>query len=57
VTLARWWAIKHEATGKAGQARADEQKIIDEKNRRIEELGLENESLEKAAAFNALNLA
>ena len=51
------WVVRHEATGKVSQARSDEQKIIDQQNKRIKELELENEFLKKAAAFFAKNLA
>jgi transposase len=51
------WVLKYEGTGRVTQARTDEQKALDEANKRIRELELENEFLKKAAAFFARDLA
>ena len=50
------WVIKYGRTGKAAQARTDEQKELDEARRRIREPGSENEFPRKAAAFFARSL-
>jgi transposase len=50
------WVIKYGRTGKAAQARTDEQKELDEARRRIRELESENEFPRKAAAFFARSL-
>ena len=50
------WVIKYGRTGKATQARTDEQKELDEARRHIRELESENEFLKKAAAFFARSL-
>ena len=51
------WILKYEDTGRVTQARTDEQRALDEANRRIRELERENEFLKKAAAFFARDLA
>ena len=59
------WILKYEdtgrvtqaRTGRVTQARTDEQRALDEANRRIRELERENEFLKKAAAFFARDLA
>ena len=50
------WAIRHGRTGKAAQARTDEQKEPGEARRHIREPGSENGFPRKAAAFFARNL-
>lgn len=50
------WVIKYGRTGKATQARTDEQKEPGEARRRIREPGSENEFPRKAAAFFARSL-
>ena len=50
------WAIRHGRTGKAAQARTDEQKEPGGAGRRIREPGSENEFPRKAAAFFARSL-
>jgi transposase len=49
--------IKFQDAGKVTRERSEEQKALDEANRRIRELELENEFLKKAAAFFARDLA
>jgi transposase len=51
------WVIKYEAAGKVERGRTEEQRALDEANRRIRELELENEFLKKASAFFARSLA
>ncbi|MEE1159102.1 MAG: transposase [Atopobiaceae bacterium] len=51
------WVIKFQDAGKVTRERSEEQKALDEANRRIRELELENEFLKKAAAFFARDLA
>jgi transposase len=50
------WAIRYGRTGKAAQARTDEQKELGGARRRIREPGSENEFPRKAAAFFARSL-
>ena len=50
------WVIKYGRTGKATQARTDEQKELGGARRHIREPGSENEFPRKAAAFFARNL-
>lgn len=50
------WVIRYGRTGKAAQARTDEQKEPGGAGRRIGEPGSENEFPRKAAAFFARNL-
>ena len=50
------WVIRYGRTGKAAQARTDEQKEPGEARRHIREPGSENEFLKKAAAFFARSL-
>ena len=50
------WAIRHGRTGKAAQARTDEQKEPGEARRHIGEPGSENGFPRKAAAFFARSL-
>ena len=49
--------LKYEGAGRVTRARTDEQRALDDANRRIRELELENEFLKKAAAFFARSLA
>ena len=51
------WVLKYEGAGRVTRARTDEQRALDDANRRIRELELENEFLKKAAAFFARSLA
>ena len=51
------WVLKYEGAGRVTRARTDEQRALDDANRRIRELELENEFLKKAAAFFARDLA
>ena len=51
------WVIKYEAAGKVERGRTEEQRALDEANRRIRELEMENEFLKKASAFFARNQA
>ena len=51
------WVLKYEGAGRVTRARTDEQRALDEANRRIRELERENEFLKKAAAFFARDLA
>ena len=51
------WVLKFGDQGKVTRGRTDEQRALDEANRRIRELELENEFLKKAAAFFARNQA
>ena len=50
------WVIRHGRTGKATQARTDEQKELDEARRHIRELESGNGFPRKAAAFFARSL-
>ena len=51
------WVVKYEAAGKVERGRTEEQRALDEANRRIRELEMENEFLKKASAFFARNQA
>ena len=51
------WVIKFQDAGKVERGRTDERRALDEANRRIRELELENEFLKKASAFFARSLA
>ena len=51
------WILKFGDQGKVTRGRTDEQRALDEANRRIRELELENEFLKKAAAFFARSQA
>jgi len=51
------WVIKFQDAGRVTRERSDEQRALDEANRRIRELELENEFLKKAAAFFARSQA
>ena len=51
------WILKYEEAGRVTRGRSDEQRALDEANRRIRELELENEFLKKASAFFARSLA
>ena len=51
------WVIKFRDEGRVTRERSDEQRALDEANRRIRELELENEFLKKAAAFFARSQA
>ena len=50
------WVIRHGRTGKAAQARTDEQKELDEARRHMREPGSENGFPRKAAAFFARSI-
>ena len=49
--------VRYEAGGKVERGRTEEQRALDEANRRIRELEMENEFLKKASAFFARNQA
>ena len=51
------WVVKYEAAGKAGRGRTEEQRALDEANRRIGEPGTGSEFPRKASAFFARNQA
>lgn len=51
------WILKFDDQGKVTRGRTDEQRALDEANRRIRGLENENEFLKKATAFFARNQA